>query len=209
VTNDRPATIGVVLAGGLARRMGGVDKPMQALGGRTMLEHVVARLQPQCDGLMLNANGDPALFSSFDLPVIADTLEGHLGPLVGVLSALDWTAANRPGAEWVVSAACDCPFLPRDLVRQFHQRRASEQAELAVASSRGRRHPVIGLWPVALRGELRRALVAEEVRKVESWTARYRVVAVSWLAEPVDPFFNANTLADLVEAERLAKRIED
>jgi molybdopterin-guanine dinucleotide biosynthesis protein A len=207
--NDRPATIGVVLAGGLASRMGGGDKPMRELGGRTMLEQVVARLKPQCDGLVLNANGDPARFSCFGLPVIADAIEGHLGPLAGVLSALDWTAANRPGAEWVVSAAADCPFLPRDLVRRFHERRAIEQAQLAVATSLGRQHPVIGLWPVALRHELRRALVAEDIRKVDSWTARYRVVAVLWSAEPVDPFFNVNTVEDLAEAERLAKRLED
>jgi molybdopterin-guanine dinucleotide biosynthesis protein A len=209
VTNDHPATIGVVLAGGLARRMGGSDKPLRELGGRTLLEHVVDRLRPQCDGLLLNANGDPARFLSLSLPIVADTIEGHLGPLVGVLSALDWTAANRPDTEWVVSAACDCPFLPRDLVRQFQQRRSIEQAQLAVASSAGRRHPVFGLWPVALRGELRRALVAEDIRKVESWTARYRVVAASWPAEPVDPFFNVNTTEDLVEADRLAKRLED
>lgn len=182
---------------------------MRELGGRTMLEQVVARLKPQCDGLVLNANGDPARFSCFGLPVIADAIEGHLGPLAGVLSALDWTAANRPGAEWVVSAAADCPFLPRDLVRRFHERRAIEQAQLAVATSLGRQHPVIGLWPVALRHELRRALVAEDIRKVDSWTARYRVVAVLWSAEPVDPFFNVNTVEDLAEAERLAKRLED
>jgi molybdopterin-guanine dinucleotide biosynthesis protein A len=209
VTNDRPATIGVVLAGGLARRMGGIDKSLREVGGRTLLEHVVARLRPQCDGLVLSANGDPARFSSFGLPVIADAIEGHLGPLVGVLSALDWTATHRPDAEWVVSAACDCPFLPRDLVQRFHERRAIEQAQLAFATSKGQQHPVFGLWPVALRGDLRRALVVEDIRKVESWTARYRVVAVSWPAEPLDPFFNANTLADLAEAERLAPRLED
>ncbi len=209
MTKDRAATIGVVLAGGLARRMGGGDKSMREVGGRTMLEHVVARLKPQCDELVLNANGDPARFSSLGLPVIADAVEGHLGPLAGVLSALDWAAANRPDVEWVVSAANDCPFLPRDLVRRFHEQRVIEQAQLAVAASGKQRHPVIGLWPVALRRELRRALVTEEIRKVESWTARYRVVAVSWPAEPVDPFFNANTLEDIAEAERLAQLLED
>ena len=208
MTNDHPATIGVVLAGGLARRLGGSDKSLREVGGRTLLDRVVDRLKAQCDGLLLNANGDPARFLSLSLPIVADTIEGQLGPLAGVLSALDWMAANRPEAEWLVSAPCDCPFLPRDLVRQFQQRRSIEQAQLAVASSAGRRHPVFGLWPVALRGELRRAL-AEDVRKVDNWTARYRVVAVSWPAEPVDPFFNVNTAEDLVEAEHLAKRLED
>ena len=199
------ATLGVVLAGGLARRMGGGDKPMREIGGRTILDHVVERLAPQCDGLMLNANGDPARFAAFGLPVVADTVEDNPGPLAGVLAALDWAAENRPRMRWVVSVAGDCPFLPRDLVRRFHEARLREGAELAVAASSGRSHPVIGLWNVGLRGDLRHALVEEDLRKIDRWTARYRLATVSWPLEPVDPFFNANTVEDLSEAERLAK----
>ena len=157
MTNETRA--GVLLAGGLARRMGGGDKPMRQIGGRTILERVIARLQPQCDGLILNANGDPARFASFGLPVIADTVENFPGPLAGILAALDWAAANRPDVSLVLSAAADCPFLPRDLVARLHQALVEENAQLAVAASDGQSHPVIGLWSVALRDELRHALV--------------------------------------------------
>ena len=207
MTTDRPATLCVVLAGGLGRRMGGGDKPMREIGGRTILDHVIERLEPQCDGLLLNANGDPARFARFGLPVVADTIEGYPGPLAGILAALEWTAANRPGVEWVASAAGDCPFLPRDLVVRLQQARLAEDADLAVAASAGQAHPVIGLWKVALRDELRHALVEEDLRKIDRWTARYRLATVTWPAEPVDPFFNANTVDDLAEAERLAALI--
>ena len=209
MTTDRPATLCVVLAGGLGRRMGGGDKPMREIGGRTILDHVIERLEPQCDGLLLNANGDPARFARFGLPVIADTIAGYPGPLAGILTALEWTAANRPGIEWVASAAGDCPFLPRDLVARLQQARLAEGADLAVAMSGGQAHPVIGLWKVALRDELRDALVEEDLRKIDRWTARYRLATVSWPVEPVDPFFNANTVDDLAEAERLAALVAD
>ncbi|MBZ9811608.1 molybdenum cofactor guanylyltransferase MobA [Mesorhizobium sp. BR1-1-9] len=204
MTTERPMTLGVVLAGGLGRRMGGGDKPTRVIGGRTMLEHVIERLGPQCDGLVLNANGDPVRFARFGLPVVADTIEGYPGPLAGMLAALDWTADNRPDVEWVVSAAGDCPFLPRDLVARLQRARMTEGADLAVASSGGQAHPVIGLWKVALRDELRHALTNEGLRKIDRWTTRYGLATVSWPAEPVDPFFNANTVDDLAEAERLA-----
>jgi molybdopterin-guanine dinucleotide biosynthesis protein A len=199
-----PATPGVLLAGGLARRMGGGDKPMRTIGGRTILDRVIARLKPQCDGLILNANGDPARFAAFGLPVIADTVQDFPGPLAGILAALDWTAANRPDVEWILSAAADCPFLPRDLVARLQRARIEQDAQLAVAASAGQTHPVIGLWSVTLRDELRHALVDEDIRKIDRWTARYRLATVTWPAEPLDPFFNANTMDDIAEAERLA-----
>jgi molybdenum cofactor guanylyltransferase len=204
-SRDAPKTPGVLLAGGLARRMGGGDKPMRQIGGRTILARVIARLKPQCDGLILNANGDPARFAAFGLPVIADTVENFPGPLAGILASLDWAAANRPEVEFILSAAADCPFLPRDLVARLHRARIAEGAQLAVAASDGQSHPVIGLWNVALREELRHALVVEDIRKIDRWTARYRLATVAWPAEPLDPFFNANTMDDIAAAERLAE----
>jgi molybdopterin-guanine dinucleotide biosynthesis protein A len=184
--------------------MGGGDKPMRQIGGRTILARVIARLAPQCDGLILNANGDPARFAQFGLPVIADTVEDFPGPLAGILAALDWAATNRPEVAWVVSVAGDCPFLPRDLVARLDRARAEQGAQLAVAASDGQSHPVIGLWNVALREELRRALTVEDVRKIDRWTARYRLATATWPTTPLDPFFNANTMDDIAEAERLA-----
>src|SRR6516225_8804239 len=147
---------------------------------------------------------DPARFASLGLPVIADSVENFPGPLAGILAGLDWAAENRPDAAWVLSAAADCPFLPRDLVARLHRARIEQNAELAVAASGGQSHPVIGLWSVALREELRHALVIEDIRKIDRWTARYRLATVTWVTEPLDPFFNANTVDDLAQAERLA-----
>ncbi len=205
---ELPPTLGLILAGGLARRMGGGDKPMREIVGRTMLDHVIERLSGQCDGLILNANGDPTRFAAFRLPVVADTIDGYPGPLAGMLAALEWAAQNRPLIRWVLSAPGDCPFLPRDLVERLQQARQNEDAQLAVAASGGRSHPVIGLWSVELRHDLRRALVDEDLRKVSAWTARYRTAVVDWPILPIDPFFNANTAEDLSEAERLAKLVE-
>jgi molybdenum cofactor guanylyltransferase len=208
MTTEGSGVPGVVLAGGLARRMGGGDKPLREISGRTILARVIERLKPQCECLLLNANGDPLRFASFGLTVIADGVKRYPGPLAGILAALDWAEVNRPRAQWILSAPGDCPFLPRDLVARLSRALHAQAAELAVAASRERSHPVIGLWSVALRDALRQALVVEGLRKVDDWTGRYRVATVVWPAEPLDPFFNANTIDDLAEAERLAA-IED
>ena len=184
--------------------MGGGDKPLREIGGRPILARVIARLEPQCESLVINANGDPGRFAPFGLPVIADSVKEAPGPLAGILAALDWAAADRPSAALILTAPGDCPFLPRDLVQRLSQALVAEGADLAVAASRGRSHPVIGLWSVALRDALRHALVVEGLRKVHQWSARARVATVAWPAEPLDPFFNANTLDDVAEAEKLA-----
>jgi molybdenum cofactor guanylyltransferase len=199
-----PEIPGVLLAGGLARRMGGGDKPLRQIAGRTILDRVIARLKPQCGGLIINANGDPARFASFGLPVVADSVADFPGPLAGILAALDWAAVNRPEVSLLLSAAADCPFLPRDLVASLYQALVAENAQLAVAASDGQSHPVIGLWSVALRDELRHSLVVEDIRKIDRWTARYRLATVTWPTTPLDPFFNANTVEDIAEADRLA-----
>ena len=198
-----PATFGLLLAGGLAYRMGGGDKPLRMVAGRTILAHVIERLAPQCGGLLLNANGDPGRFADYGLPVVADDVPDFAGPLAGILAGLDWLATNRPGTEWLVSVAADTPFIPRDLVFQLHRAQAEAGVPLACAVSGGRIHPVIGLWPVSLRQDLRHALTVEDERKVSRWAARHGVAMAEWPAEPVDPFFNANQPDDLAEAERL------
>jgi molybdopterin-guanine dinucleotide biosynthesis protein A len=199
-----PGTYGLVLAGGLARRMGGGDKGLIRIGGATILERALARLGPQCDGVIINANGDPARFAQFALPVVADDIGGFAGPLAGILAGLDWLAANAPEIDWLASVPGDCPFLPRDLVRRLHAARATAGVPLACAKSGEWRHPVVGLWPVDLRADLRRAVAAEGLRKIEVWTARHGVALAEWPAEPVDPFFNVNTPEDAAQAQRCA-----
>jgi molybdopterin-guanine dinucleotide biosynthesis protein A len=203
VTPKGPKIIGVLLAGGLARRMGGGDKPLRLLAGRPLLDHVIERLRPQVAGLVLNANGDPARFAAYGLPVVADSIPDYAGPLAGILAGLDWTADNRPDCSLIATVATDAPFLPRDLVACMATALSTEQADLACAASSGQAHPVIGLWPVWLREDLRRAVVDEGVRKVDVWTARHRLAVVRFSDRPVDPFFNANRPEDLDRAAAL------
>jgi molybdopterin-guanine dinucleotide biosynthesis protein A len=195
--------IGVLLAGGLARRMGGGDKPLRTIGGRTILELVIERVRSQVATLILNANGDQARFAAYGLPVVPDSIPDNPGPLAGVLAGLDWAAENRPDCPMVVSVPTDAPFLPTDLVTRMWELMYAQTADLACAASGGQVHPVIGLWPVRLRHELRRALVDEEIRKVDVWTARYRLATATFPTEPVDPFFNANRPEDLDRAAAL------
>ena len=195
--------MGVLLAGGQSRRMGGGDKCLRPLGDRTILEHVIDRIRPQVGPLILNANGDPNRFQSYGLPVVADVVDGFAGPLAGVLTGLRWAEINAPQCEWLLSVPTDAPFVPKNLATSLRREISAQGAQLACATSRGRTHPVVALWPVALADALEQALVGEDIRKIDRWTARYRLVEVSFDDIDVDPFFNANRPEDLAIAERL------
>ena len=192
---------GLLLAGGGARRMGGGDKCLRLLGGRPLLAHVIERLGGQAGELILNANGDGARFDAFGLPVVADSISGMAGPLAGILTGMEWLAQNRPEVSHMISVPTDGPFLPLDLVSRLTT--AKGAARIACARSAGRTHPPISLWDVDLADDLRRAMVDEEMRKIDLWTARYAIVHVDWPVEPYDPFFNANRPEDLERAEAL------
>ena len=194
---------GVLLAGGQSRRMGGGDKCLRRIGDTTILARVIERVRDQVGCLILSANGDPQRFSEFGLPVVPDVVPGFAGPLAGVLSGMDWVAEQAPDCRWLASIPTDAPFLPLDLVARLRDSLAVEHAELACAVSAGRAHPVVALWPVAMRADLRQALVVDDVRKIDVFTARYKLAEVTFAADPVDPFFNTNRPDDLAEAERL------
>jgi molybdopterin-guanine dinucleotide biosynthesis protein A len=202
---DVPPTFGLILAGGLARRMGGGDKAKIEIGGVTILDRVLATLSGQCVGLAINANGDPERFADTGLPVIPDNVPDHPGPLAGILAGLDWLAEQDSGVEWMLSVPGDCPFLPDDLVARLHQARRKMGAGVPLACARSGewRHPVVALWPLALREDLRRALTVEDLRKIEVWTSRHGVAVADWPAEPVDPFFNVNTPDDAKRAQEM------
>ena len=197
--------VGLLLAGGQSRRMGGGDKALRLLGGIALLDRVIERLRPQVDALVLNTNGDRARFARFALPTVADSVPGFAGPLAGVLAGLDWAASHRPDCPYVVSVATDAPFLPADLVARLAHGLDEARADLACAASGGRSHPVFGLWPVWLRDDLRRAVVDQAISKVDLWTARYVLATVPFDDQPVDPFFNANRPEDLETAAALLK----
>ena len=194
---------GLLLAGGQSRRMGGGDKCLRRLGGQTVLARILHIVRPQVGPLVLNANGDGARFADYDLPVASDVVDGFAGPLAGVLTGLEWALANAPECQWLARFACDAPFPPRDLVSRFLAAVAKENADMACATSAGRDQPVFGLWPVRLADDLRAALVEEDIRKVDVWTARYRLARADWPTQPVDPFFNVNRPDDLDAAETL------
>ncbi|MBO9474284.1 molybdenum cofactor guanylyltransferase MobA [Shimia sp. R10_1] len=203
--------LGVILAGGQATRMGGGDKGRLMLGDRSILQHVIDRLEPQVAGLALNANGDPARFEDLALPVVPDSLAEYPGPLAGVLAGLDWAAEQ--GADAIVTAAADTPFFPCDLVPRLLL--ASEQADhpiaLAASGQSGAkvwRQPTFGLWPVALRDDLRNAL-KDGLRKVVLWTDKHNAGEATFMHNGLDPFFNVNTPEDLKEARRMSGEAEE
>lgn len=200
-----PPTFGLVLAGGLARRMGGGDKTLLKIGRSTILDRVLATLSGQCVDIIINANGDPKRFEDTGCIVVPDNVPGFAGPLAGVLAGLDWLAAQNNGVEWMVSVPGDCPFLPDDLVERLHEARRKMGAGVPLACARSGewRHPTVALWPVALRGALRKALVDEDLRKIEVFTARHGIAIAEWPDQPVDPFFNVNTPEDAKRAEEI------
>lgn len=203
-----PEVIGILLAGGQSRRMGGGDKCLLNLGGKPLLQHVIDRLEPQTSDIVLNANGDPERFAAFGLPVIPDQVAGYAGPLAGVLAGLDWTRRHHPQARWIATAASDTPFFPRDFVERVLAAIGERYPAIGLAASGGRVHPVFGLWPTALADDLRQALAAG-TRKILDWTDTQDTVVVEFAAATcdggvIDPFFNANRPEDLAEAERFA-----
>ena len=179
--------------------MGGGDKCLRSLARRPLLERIVERVRPQVSTLILNAGGDVERFAAYGLPVVADTIPDFAGPLAGVLTGLEWAADN--GAPWVASFATDAPFLPEDLVARLAGAVEAAGVDMACAASGGRAHPVFGIWPVGLKGDLRRAMELEDMRKIDRWTARYNLVHVDFPCLPVDPFFNVNSPEDLARAE--------
>jgi len=186
--------------------MGGGDKVLLTLNGLTLLDHAAQRLAPQCDGVIVNANGDTSRFGTLPQPVVPDAVEGHLGPLAGILTGLEWSAAHRPDIEWVVSVPGDTPFIPPDLVRCLHEARLHAEKPLACASSGLQVHFAVGLWPVSLRLDLRRALLEQDIRSIREWAGRHGYAQASWPIAPADPFFNVNTPDDLAAAGLLVQQ---
>ena len=201
--------VGVLLAGGRSSRMGGADKCLLPLAGRAILAHIIERLRPQVSDLVINANGDPARFAAFGLPVIEDRLGDHAGPLAGVHAGIEWARANRPDCPFVITAATDTPFLPADLVSRFHSAMAKDEPRLLVARSEEGIQPVFGLWPVSLASELEQSLKRGR-QKASDWVRQHGAEEVFFPAmetggRAIDPFFNINRPEDLAEAEALLK----
>jgi len=198
--------VGVILAGGLARRMGGGDKSMLKLGGRRILDYVIESAQNQLDTVIINANGDPDRFAEFNLPVQADIVPDFAGPLAGVVSAMAWVTQNQPNATHIITLAADTPFFPADYVTRMLELMQLKHQRLACASYQGRTQPVFGLWPVDLFDDLYKALVEDDMRKVDRFTTPYGVADVPFDELISNPFFNVNKPEDIdLGEQQLAK----
>lgn len=210
MTISRNQITGVLLAGGQSRRMGGGDKGLREIAGRPMLRHVLERFASQVQRVVLNANGDPKRFAAFGLPVVADPVEGNVGPLAGVLAGMRWSRSNTPEVTHIATVSTDAPLIPADLVERLAAALDEHEEKISLAKSDGHLHPVIGLWPVALADDLESAL-NEGVRKVLHWTDRHGTLGVDFplvasRGREIDPFFNANTPEELDEVAELISR---
>lgn len=200
------APVGIILSGGLGRRMGGADKGLITLHGESLVSATAARLRPQVAGLAINANGDTSRFADLGYPVLPDDLAGHPGPLAGILAGLDWAASL--GRQSIVTVAVDTPFFPRDLVERLQAASGQKGVALAASFRDGmpdpQRHPTFGLWPVSLRQDLRTALDAG-IRKVAEWADKHDAGTAVFSGYATDPFFNINTPQDLALAEEMER----
>ncbi|MBT3989591.1 MAG: molybdenum cofactor guanylyltransferase MobA [Rhodospirillaceae bacterium] len=198
---------GVILAGGQSRRFGVGDKFLKELDGKMLIEYVVERANFEVGNLIINSNSDASLFKAFDLPVVADSIKGYAGPLAGILTAMEWVRDHVPDCKWLVSFPSDAPFVPLGYVEKMLACAEREGAEIVCAASAGRTHPVCALWQVDLASDLRKAMVDEEMRKIDLWTQRYRLSVLEFSDQPHDPFFNINRPEDLELAEQISQNL--
>lgn len=202
------SVVGVILAGGLARRMGGGDKCLLPLAGKTLLQRTIERAQPQVSSLLLNANGNSLRFARTRLPVVPDLYPDNLGPLAGVHAGLRWMQTDNPDAEWLASFASDTPFFPTDLVARLFDAVTNQHAQLAVATSKDRAHPIFALWHASLTSKIEQQLQTGNMPRLQDWIKQQKMVEVDFAAEAYDPFFNINIPQDLYAAEPLVALVK-
>lgn len=203
MTNKAPV-VGLILAGGLAKRMGGGDKCLLPLAGRTLLQRTIERAQPQVEELLLNANGNSLRFARSRLPVIPDEFANNPGPLSGVHAGLKWMSHDNPDAEWLVSIASDTPFFPRDLVEKLLAAALAHKAQLAIAKSNSGLQPIFTLWHVSILKNIEAQLASNQIPKLQDWVCAQKHVIVEFPQAGYDPFLNINTPQDLYLAEEQA-----
>ena len=201
--NDRPPILGIILAGGLARRMGGGDKCLLPLGGQTLLQRAIAKARPQVNELLLNANGNHLRFTRSGLTVLSDEYPNFPGPLAGIHAGLQWLENHRPEQQWLASFASDTPFFPDNLVSELHRRAQETGASLVLARSGEQTHPIFGLWHRSLLPAIRKALQSDQTPRLQDWAQEQKAESVIFEQTGYDPFFNINRPQDLYDAEAL------
>ena len=197
---------GVILAGGQSRRMGGGDKCLKMLAGKTLISRIIERVSPQISTLILNANGNPNRFLDYNLPVVPDVISGYAGPLAGILTGMEWMREHHQEVHWLASFPGDAPFIPLDFVIKCLDATKHNDAQIICAKSAGRTHPVCALWNINLADGLRSAMENDHIRKIDKWSSNYSVYHKEFSVEPIDPFFNINSETDLLAAEVLGQK---
>ena len=197
--------IGIILAGGQSRRFGDGDKFFRKLNGKSLIDHVIERLQPQTDDLVINSNSDANLFLEQGLTVVPDTIQGFAGPLAGILTGMEWVLRNKPQYEWIATFPSDAPFIPHNCVKEMRLCAKMENTDIVCTASGQRTHPVCALWRIDLAADLRKVMINEGLRKIDLWTARHQLSIIKFPDHPYDPFFNINRPEDMVLAEKIMK----
>ena len=189
----------VILAGGRSSRMGGGDKCLLPVNGKSLIAHILAAIIPQTGDILINTNSDPAPFLKFGLPMLPDAIPGFQGPLAGILTGMLWSRRRHPRQAHLLSVASDVPFLPRDLVTRLSQSLIDQNADIAIASCPQGTHPTIGLWPVDLAERLKHDLMQTSIRSVHQWLSTFRVALAEF---PSDALTNINTPIELAACQR-------
>ena len=202
------SVVGIILAGGLARRMGGGDKCLLPLAGKTLLQRSVERAQPQVSQLLLNANGNSLRFARSRLPVVPDIFPNNPGPLAGIHAGLKWVKANTPNTQWLVSFASDTPFFPTTLVEKLLESASENFNPLIIATSRLQTHPVFALWHISLLPKIETQLQTGDVPRLQDWVNSQTAAQVDFAGDGYDPFLNINTPQDLYSAEPVAALVK-
>ena len=200
--------LGAILAGGQSKRMG-KDKLFLELNNKKLIEHTIVKVKKYLKKVIIITNQDNEFFSKNNLTAVKDCIEGQLGPLVGILTAMKWAKENFSKCSWIATFPCDTPFFPESIIKSFIEESKKKESLILCASSHGRKHNIFGLWSLDLYDKLKDDLINKKVRKVQDWTEKNKIKNLEFTYKDYDPFFNINTEEDLEFAKKLSKKIKN
>jgi len=200
--------LGAILAGGQSKRMG-KDKLFLELNNKKLIEHTIDKVKKYLKKVIIITNQDNEFFSKNNLTTVKDCVEGQLGPLVGILTAMKWAKENLNKCSWIATFPCDTPFFPESIIKSFIEESKKKESLILCASSHGRKHNIFGLWSLDLYDKLKDDLMNKKVRKVQDWIEKNKIKNLEFEFKDYDPFFNINTKEDLEFAKKLSTRIKN
>ena len=200
--------LAAILAGGQSKRMG-KDKLFLEFNNKKLIEHTIDKVKKYLKKVIIITNQDNEFFSKNNLTTVKDCIEGQLGPLVGILTAMKWAKENLSKCSWIATFPCDTPFFPESIIKSFIEESEKKESLILCASSHGRKHNIFGLWSLDLYDKLKDDLINKKVRKVQDWTEKNKIKNLEFTFKDYDPFFNINTEEDLEFAKKLSKKIKN